>query len=87
MAEWLRKLIFSALISIACYLTTGGSSPSRVTNETSQTVLAGRQVVFLLDLLFLLFLKSVWLKRSEIILTGHKIQMSQAMRICVLCHM
>ena len=44
MAEWLRTLIFSAL---ARRLTAVGSSPTRITCETSQVLLvSGQQVVF-----------------------------------------
>ena len=45
MAEWLRTLIFSAL---ARRLTAVGSSPARITCETSQVLLVGGQQVFFL---------------------------------------
>ena len=50
MVEWLRPLIFSALI--ARHLTAVSCSLAPVTCETSQVLLAGGQVFFLGDLPF-----------------------------------
>ena len=50
MAEWLRTPIFSALNGH--HFIAVGSSPARVTCETSQVLLVGGQVVILGDLPF-----------------------------------
>ena len=55
---------------MARHLTTVGSSLARVTCETSQVLLAGGEVFFLCDFLFLPHLTKI----SEIILTGRKTQ-------------
>ena len=54
MAEWLRRLIFSALNRSSSHR--WGSSLAQVTCETSQILLADGQVVFLRDLTFQPFL-------------------------------
>ena len=74
-AKWLRMLIFSAQNRSSSHRC--GFKTNSVTCETSQGLLAGGQVVFLGDLSFLPHFTIDSSQNDEIILTGHKTQITK----------